>query len=182
MSKNIFFEEVAYKNNIYKVLVTENLKNADFVVVNDVTTIQEELNNTYCDKDVITLINEEGIYRLRGKKDTIKDICKAYYKQMKKYIRIKSKNTYFIEYNRGFGKWCVWVTEKPFCADYVVVNDTTAIATELNNAGCNIDIINKIKTIGIYNLKNGEIITENNIKKYYYNEMKKYLNGLVCEN
>lgn len=93
MSKNIFFEEVTNEDNtIHSVLTTDNLKDADFVVVNDTTTIKDELNNTCCDKSIISLIDTEGIYNLRGNRNSINNICTTYYNQMKKYLEDENES------------------------------------------------------------------------------------------
>lgn len=91
MSTNIFFSDIYTEENsqlVNKLVFTDNFINADYVVVNDTTTIKEDLKEAAVLKETIELINDIGIFNLAGEnEETIHDIKPEYIKLMKQYLK-----------------------------------------------------------------------------------------------
>ena len=102
--KNVYFLESYIVNGIegaWDIVKTDNLSSADFVVVNDLTTIKDELKMANVSSktfDIINIINKKGIYNLAGDDmETINDIEFKYYNKMKKYLDETDETTNIIE-------------------------------------------------------------------------------------
>ena len=102
--KNVYFLESYIVNGIegvWDIVKTDNLSSADFVVVNDLTTIKDELKMANVSSktiDIINIINKKGIYNLAGDDmETINDIEFKHYNKMKKYLDETDETTNIIE-------------------------------------------------------------------------------------
>ena len=92
--KNVYFLESCLngeKEGTWDIVKTDSLSYAEFVVVNDLTTIKDELKRANVSSKtfdiIINTINKKGIYNLVGEDmDSINDIETKYYKEMKKYL------------------------------------------------------------------------------------------------
>ena len=95
MSNNIFFSEnYAQENNqiITKLVITGDLENADYVVVNDTTTIRDELKEAQVSYKTFKLIDSVGIFNLSSEdKETLHDIDPIFVRQMEAYL--ENENT-----------------------------------------------------------------------------------------
>lgn len=90
MSNNVFFSEIYSEESgqiATKLVVTEILENADYVVVNDTTTIREELKEAQVAERTLELINSIGIFNLASEdKETIHDIDPNFIRQMRVFL------------------------------------------------------------------------------------------------
>lgn len=91
MSNNVFFSEIFYPNENgqiqNKIIITEDLANSDYVVVNDTTTIREELKEAEVTERTLELINSTGIFNLASEdNETLHDIDPLFIKQMTAYL------------------------------------------------------------------------------------------------
>ena len=92
--KNVYFLESCLngeKEGTWDIVKTDSLSYAEFVVVNDLTTIKDELKRANVSSKtfdiIINTINKKGIYNLAGDDIvSINDIETKYYKEMKKYL------------------------------------------------------------------------------------------------
>lgn len=140
--KNVYFLESCFngeKEEIWDIVKTDNLSYAEFVVVNDLTTIKDELKRANVSSKtfdiIINTINKKGIYNLAGDDmESINDIETAYYKKMKKYLCETDETINTIE--------TVQETSKAFtcvnCACYPVckfVDKVEEALTELSKIG-----------------------------------------------
>lgn len=91
MSMNVFFSDVFREENgklVNKLIFADNLENADYVVINDITTIKEDLREAAVPKRTMELINDIGIFNLAGEdKETIHDIRPEFIELMKPYLK-----------------------------------------------------------------------------------------------
>ena len=68
--KNVYFLESCLngeKEGVWDIVKTDSLSYAEFVVINDLTTIKDELKRANISKktfDIINTINKKGIYNL----------------------------------------------------------------------------------------------------------------------
>lgn len=90
MGKNMFFSEIYTEENgqlITKLVSTDNFEESDYVVVNDITTIKEDLREAAVPKRTLELINDIGIFNLASEdKETIHDIDPKYIRLMRPYL------------------------------------------------------------------------------------------------
>lgn len=91
--KNVYFLESCLngeKGGEWDIVKTDSLSYADFVVVNDLTTIKDELKRANVSTktfNIINTINKKGIYNLAGDDmEGINNIETKYYNKMKKYL------------------------------------------------------------------------------------------------
>lgn len=91
MSTNVFFSDIYTEENgqlVNKLVSTDEFVEADYVVVNDIATIKEDLKVAEVSKRTMELINSTGIFNLTGKnEDTIYDIKPEYIEFMKPYLK-----------------------------------------------------------------------------------------------
>lgn len=140
--KNVYFLESCLsgeKEGVWDIVKTDNLSYADFVVVNDLATIKDELKRANVSSKtfdiIINTINKKGIYNLAGDDmEGINDIETKYYKKMKKYLYETDETTNTTE--------TVQETSKEFtcvnCACYQVckfVDKVEEALTELSKIG-----------------------------------------------
>lgn len=102
--KNVYFFESCLsgeKEGVWDIIKTDNLFFAEFVVVNDLTTIKDELKRANVPSetiDIINTINKKGIYNLAGDDiESINNIETKYYNKMKKYLCETDETTSTIE-------------------------------------------------------------------------------------
>ena len=96
MSNNIFFSKIYAQDNnqiATKLVITGDLENADYVVVNDTATIKEELKEAQVSYKTFKLINNIGIFNLAGEdKETLHDIDPIFIEQMRTYLENEKIN------------------------------------------------------------------------------------------
>lgn len=91
MTTNMFFSEIyTTKENgqlTTELVFADDFENADYVVVNDTTTIKEDLKEAAVPKRTMELINDIGIFNLASEDaETIHDIDSKYIELMKPFL------------------------------------------------------------------------------------------------